>query len=299
MQLPASQQTPFVQLASPVHLTLHEAPEQRTRLHVLTPEHVTVVVVAALDTSAAQTRAPAQSTAHAVPLHEIGCVQESGFSHLMSHDGASQTMGPVQVPAAKQPTLHSLPLHEIRPVHEPAPMQLMLHELAAVQSIADVHEPAPVQVTVHGMPGGQTMGPVQVPAAVHATAQVPPSSHVPRPASAQSVGHTSAASLAHGSPAKRSPFKALWNALTSPASAKLGSPSGPFASRTIASPSIVPASTSTRRVPSSARPQPRAMDGMTSSTTRGRVRRSKTAHLRPPRRVQQGLHLGELREFPG
>ena len=257
-----------------------------------------MVAVAALETSAAQTRAPAQSTAHAVPLHVIGCVQESGFSHLMSHDCASHTMGPVQVPAARHPTLHSLPLHEIRPVHAPAPMQLMAHELAAVQSIDDVHAPAPVQVTVHGMPAGHTMGPVQLPAAVHATAQLPPSSHVPRPASAHSVGHTSAASLAHGSPAKRSAFTALWNAPPSPASAKLGSPSGPFASRTIASDSIVnPASTSARRVPSSARPQPRTIDGITSSTTRGRVRRSKTAHLRPPRRVQQGLHLGKSCEF--
>jgi hypothetical protein len=118
MQLPASQQTPPVQLPVPAQLTLHEVPEQPTRLHVFTPVQLTVVIVALLETSAAQARGPAQSTAHVSPLHEIDCVQESGFSHSISHDDASHAMGPVHVPAAMHPTVQSLPPHAIGPVHE-------------------------------------------------------------------------------------------------------------------------------------------------------------------------------------
>ena len=291
-----------------MQLTMHEVPEQPTRLHAPAPVQLTSVVVALLETSAAHAPAPAQSTTHVFPLHEIGFVQEGGAAallHSMSHNDASHTIGPVHAPAPGHPTLHSLPLHAIGPVHEPSPMQvmmhepaagqpvgqivheplptqLMMHELAAVQSIPFVHEPAPVHVTTHGMPGGQTTGPVvHEPAAMHTIVQVPPSSHVPRPASAQTEGHTSAASLG-ASPASAS------DRVPSPASASDGWPSPAsfatrasplwLASRTVASASIVgPASSPTRRLPSRARPQPKAINGMMSSTTPGRVRRSKTA----------------------
>ena len=165
----------------------------------------------------------------------------------------------------------------------------MMHELAAVQSIVDVHEPAPVQITAHGVPAGQTMGPVHVPAAVHPIVHVPPGSHVPRPASAQTEGHTPAASLARASPASASdglaspasPASAT-DGLPSPASlSTLASSPGALSSPTVASASIVvPASRSTGRVPSvpsSARPQPKANHGMASSTGGERARRNKMA----------------------
>ena len=104
MQLPASQQTPPVQLGAPVQLTLHAVPSQFTRAQVLTPVQLIVVKVALLVTSALHARAPAQSTAHEPPLHEIGCVQESGFMHSTSHAGALHAIGPVHVSAAVHPT---------------------------------------------------------------------------------------------------------------------------------------------------------------------------------------------------
>ena len=62
----------------------------------LTPVHVP----ASQQTPASQVRAPEQSTAQVVPLHVMGCVQESGFVHWMSHDAAEQAIDPVHVPAA-------------------------------------------------------------------------------------------------------------------------------------------------------------------------------------------------------
>ena len=97
VQLPASQQTPRAQLPTPTHVTSHAVPEQATRWHEVMPLQPTVVVFALLETSAAHARAPAQSTAHVLPLHEIGIAHESGFSHLISHDDASHSIGPVQV----------------------------------------------------------------------------------------------------------------------------------------------------------------------------------------------------------
>jgi hypothetical protein len=249
---------------------------------------IPVQLPASQQTPPPQLAVPAQSTVHVFPLHEIGRVQEfaAALSHWMSHDDALQAIGPVHVPAAMHAILHSVPPHAIAPVQEPAPMQSMMHELAAEQSIEEVHEPAPVQVTVHGMPGGQTMGPVQVPAAVHRTAQVPSGSHVPAPASAQTEGHTPAASFACASLASAfdglpSPASAFdrWPSAQLPAStATPASSLRPFASRTVASAlSVAAASSSTMRLPWRSRPQPRASNGRTSSSTGGRVRRSKTA----------------------
>jgi hypothetical protein len=126
-------------------------------------------------------------------------VQESGSSHLMSHEDASQAIGPVQVPAALQPMLQLLPVHAMRLVHEPAPVQSIAHALARLQSIAAVHDPAPVHVTAHGMPGGHTTGLVQVPAAMQLMAHVPSGLQVPKPASAHTDGHTAAASIVRAS----------------------------------------------------------------------------------------------------
>ena len=82
MQLPASQQTPPAQLAPPSQATLHELPEQCTGpLHALPPVQPMVVCVARLETSAAHARGPSQLTAHVLPLHEMGCVQQSGAVH--------------------------------------------------------------------------------------------------------------------------------------------------------------------------------------------------------------------------
>ena len=289
VQLPASQQTPPSQLPTPVHVTLHAVPEQDTRLHEVMPPQLTVVVLALLETSVAHARAPEQSTAHELPLHEIGIGHESGFLHAMSHEDASHAIGPVHVPAVVHAILHSLPLHAIRCVHEPAPTQLMMHELAAVQSIVDVHEPAPVHVSAHGTPGGQTMGPVHVPAAMHSIVQVPPGPHVPTPASAQTAGHTSAASRTRASPASTSEIVESVPA----SSATLASPSRTLASRIIASTSFVtPASVSIARLPPSARPQPTPTNGMSNRTTRGRVRKIKTRVPSSLRSAPQGLHLG-------
>ena len=293
VQLPASQQTPLLQLSGPVQLTLHEVPEQVTRPQELIPVQLIVVAAALLETSPAHARAPAQRTAHVFPLHEIVCVQESGLSQWMSHDDASHAIGPVHVPAAAHPMLHSLPLHAIPPVHEPAPTHWMMHELAALQLIVDVHEPAPVQVTAHGMPAGQTMGPVHVPAAVQSTAQVPPGSHVPMPASAQTEGHTPEASSTCASPAS--------SLLASPASASdsvasrsasfvtLASPPGPLASWTVASAATrVPPSVSSESPPR-ARPQPNASNGTPSRTTRWSVRGIKSVAWSPARRAARPL----------
>ena len=218
----------------------------------------------------------------------------------MSHEDASHATVPVHVPAPRHARLQVLPLHAIGPVHEPAPTQLMVHALAAVQSIVEVHDPAPVQVTVHGTPDGHATGPVHIPAIVQSTRQVPPSSHVPRPASAQTEGHVPAASLTGASPASAS------RALRSPAPpseisrsprASRRTPASfqaPFASRTVASASmIVPGSWFAASLPSTARPQPKAINGTAISTTRGRARWSKTAKLHPTRRAEQGLHVGK------
>lgn len=232
VQVPASQQTPFAQLGAPMQFTLHDVPEQLTRLlQDVIPVQLTIVSADLLETVSRQARAPPQSTAHVFPVHEIGIVQESGFLHRISHDGASHRIAPVHVPAPVHATLHLLPLHAIRLVHAPAPMQLMSQELALVQSTTDVHDPAPVQVTVHGIPGGQTMGSVQVPAAVQSMAHVPAVSHVPTPASAHREGHAAAASI---------PCASLAPASASTASEDDVSLSGWFASGPSAS--LVPAS---------------------------------------------------------
>lgn len=49
------------------------------------PLQLTVVNVALLVTSAAHARAPAQSTPHELPVHEMGWVHESGFMQPTSH----------------------------------------------------------------------------------------------------------------------------------------------------------------------------------------------------------------------
>ena len=74
VHIPASQQTPFSQLGTPLQLTLHEVPEQLTApLHEVIPVQSIVVSVAVLATPAAHARVPAQLTAHVFPLHEIRC----------------------------------------------------------------------------------------------------------------------------------------------------------------------------------------------------------------------------------
>ena len=198
------------------------------------------------------------------------CAHVSGCSQRMSHEDASQTMVPVQVPAALQPTLQPLPLQAMGPVHAPAPRQSIAHELARVQSIAAVHAPAPVQVTAQGIPTGHAIGPVQVPAATHSTVQVPAGSQVPTPASTQSAGHTSAASLVCASrastPASSGPRA------SSDASAPLGRASFTTGFAASASAGVV-ALSSVTDVPIRDSPHAAATDGIKSSASRGRVSR--------------------------
>lgn len=201
VQLPASQQTPLAQLATPVQFALHSVPEQIARpLHEAEPLQLMVVsAVTLLETSAAHARSPEHSTAHDLPRQRMGCAHESVCLHLMSQDCASQTICPVQVPApsaeSPQATLQVSPEQTMGPVHEPSPTQAMLHERAEVQSTVEVHAPAPTQLTVHGIPGGQTRVDVQEPAPWQSMVHVPAGSQVPTPASAQIEGHTAAASI--------------------------------------------------------------------------------------------------------
>jgi len=188
---------PPPQLGIPEQLTLQAAPLQPTRiLQELLPVQLTFVVFAAvLETVEAHALGPAQFTMHESPLHEIGFAHVAVSVHWMSHAGAVQMTAPVQLPAPTHLTLHASPAQRMVLVQEPAPTQLIAHELALWQSICPVHVPAPVQVTTQGMPSGQTMGAVHVPLTPQVTVQVPASSHVPTPASAQSAGHTAAASM--------------------------------------------------------------------------------------------------------
>ena len=188
---------PPPQLGIPEQLTLQAAPLQPTRiLQELLPVQLTFVVFAAvLETVEAHALPPAQFTMHESPVHEIGFAHVSVSVHWMSHAGAVQMTAPVQLPAPTHLTLHASPAQRMVLVQEPAPTQLIAHELALWQSICPVHVPAPVQVTTQGMPSGQTMGFVHVPSTPQVTVQVPASLHVPTPASAQSAGHTAAASM--------------------------------------------------------------------------------------------------------
>ncbi len=188
---------PPLQLGIPEQLTLQVAPLQPTRiLQEPLPVQLTFVVFAAvLETVEAHALGPAQFTMHESPVHEIGFAHVSVSVHWMSHAGAVQMTAPVQLPAPTHLTLHASPAQRMVLVQEPAPTQLIAHELALWQSICPVHVPAPVQVTTQGMPSGQTMGFVHVPSTPQVTLQVPASSHVPTPASAQSAGHTAAASM--------------------------------------------------------------------------------------------------------
>ena len=72
MHIPASQQTPLMQLGTPEQFALHEVPVQLTRpAHDVIPVQLTFVSAALLVTSPLHARAPAQSTAHVLPVHVI------------------------------------------------------------------------------------------------------------------------------------------------------------------------------------------------------------------------------------
>lgn len=212
---------------------------------------------ASQQTPFAQARAPEQSAKQVVPVHEIRCVQESGFMQRMSHEGESHRMGPVHVSAAVHATLHLLPRQAICCLHAPAPMQLMLQALAAVQSMVDEQEPPPVQMTVHGIPGGQTMGSMHVPAAVHVTVQAPTASQVPMPASAQREGHASIALTGVASAASASRGPPSLETLPS-----LALPSGDVASASVAAASSTPNRTSGKEH-AAATNRPALTNGMT------------------------------------
>ncbi len=81
MHVPASQQTPPVQLPAPLHPTPQDAPVQATRAQEVMPPQVIVAKLAAAETSAAQARAPTQSTMQVSPLHPTGCPHVSGLLH--------------------------------------------------------------------------------------------------------------------------------------------------------------------------------------------------------------------------
>lgn len=163
---PASQQTWFLQLAGPLHVTPHVCPKQLTL-----PAQDLIPVQPITPPSAVTVMAPPHANEPEQPMLQVPLVHVTG---------------PEQAPKPHV-TWHDPP-PQATSAHEDVAEQSIVQALAAVQS-TDV--PAPVAaVTEQGMPGGHVTLPAHPPALGQSMMQEPPL-HVP---ASQSAVHAASAS---------------------------------------------------------------------------------------------------------